>query len=117
MENPTPTLIVLIGSALRIGIPIFITFFVVLILRKLDARWKAEAEAAPAPELVVQKEPCWEILGCDSEAVKVCPAPASPEPCWQVRRQKNGYLQEKCLTCQVFLQAPLPTPTHTPIQA
>jgi hypothetical protein len=110
MENPTPTIIVLIGSAMRIGIPIFITLIVIFILRRVDARWKAEAEALPPQpaEIEVEKVACWEVNDCSPEQIKECPAPASTNPCWQVRRQKNGYLMEKCLSCEIFQQAPLP---------
>ncbi|MEW5939993.1 MAG: hypothetical protein AB1750_10050 [Chloroflexota bacterium] len=112
MENPPPALVVLIGLSLRIGIPVIITVIAVLILRKVDARWKAEAEALPPepPAAIVEKPSCWEVIECAPELMKDCPAPVSPLPCWQARRQKNGYLMEKCLTCQVFRQAPLPTP-------
>jgi hypothetical protein len=31
-------------------------------------------------------------------------------PCWQVYRQADGHLQERCLGCQVFRRSPVPIP-------
>ena len=113
MEEMTPTIVVLIGLAMRIGIPVIVTVIAVIILRKVDARWQKEAEAEP-PAMIVDKPQCWEVNECEPAAMQECPAPTSPEPCWQVHRQRNGYLLDKCLTCQVFSMAPMPTPVHPP---
>lgn len=116
MENQTVLLVVLTGLLLRIGVPLAITIIAIMILRKVDARWQTEAEVeAVSQPVLVEKEQCWEYKECDPEDVKICPAANSPLPCWQVMRQKNGYLREDCLTCKIFQQAPLPAPLHTDV--
>jgi hypothetical protein len=113
MENldTAAILAILIGLLLRFGLPMVITLMVIVILRKVDARWQKEAEQSP-PTVEVENPHCWEIKNCTPEQMSECPAPTSTKPCWQIRRQKNGYLREECLTCQVFQQAPLPAPIH-----
>jgi hypothetical protein len=103
-----PTLFVfLAGLALRLAVPIGVTALVVILLRRLDLRWQAEAAlqhtAAPA-------QPCWKLKDCPEQKHANCPAASQNVPCWQVFRQKNGYLQEACLGCEVFRRAP--TPAH-----
>lgn len=97
---------VITGFLLRLAIPIVGTILLVFVLRKLDARWQAEAESKP---LVVDKPSCWKIKGCTPEQMEHCAATTSPLPCWQVYRLPNGYLHEECLSCEVFIQAPVPT--------
>lgn len=97
---------VVLGFLLRLAIPIVGTVLLVLVLRKLDARWQAEAESRPIP---VDKPECWKIKGCTAEQIDNCPAATSPLPCWQVYRLPNGYLNEECLSCEIFTQAPMPT--------
>jgi len=101
----------IIGLLLRLAIPITATLFVVYILRRLDKRWQAEAALAPVH---VEKPECWKINGCPPEQVKNCAAANSPLPCWQVKRLPNGYLKEDCLSCPVFIAAPVPTLTIEP---
>lgn len=101
----------LIGLLLRLAIPIAATLLVVYILRRLDKHWQAEAELSPVG---VEKSECWKIKGCAPEGVKNCAAAKSPQPCWQVKRLSNGYLNENCLSCPVFIEAPVPTLTIKP---
>ncbi len=96
----------IIGLLLRLAIPITATLFVIYILRRLDKRWQAEAELQPAE---VEKLECWKIKGCPPEQVKDCTAAKSALPCWQAKRLPNGYLNEDCLSCPVFTEAPVPT--------
>ncbi len=112
MQELTSIFAILVGLLVRIAIPLVITIVVILILRRADARWQKEAEQLP-PVVTVENPHCWDIKNCPAEQVNECPAPTSLAPCWQVRRQKNGYLREACLTCQIFRQAPLPTPVHS----
>ena len=105
METFMSVLAILIGLLLRLAIPIAGTILLVYLLRKLDAHWQAEAERTP---LAVEKVECWKIKGCPEEQRKTCIGAASPLPCWQAYRQPNGYLQEKCISCEVFLNAPMP---------
>jgi hypothetical protein len=105
METITSLIAVLTGLLLRLAIPIAGTIMVVYLLRKLDAHWQAEVQLPPIP---AQKAECWKVKGCSSAQKKNCPASASPLPCWQVFRQSNGYLQEECISCPVFIDAPTP---------
>ena len=105
METLTSILVILGGLLLRFAIPVAGTALLIYFLRKLDAHWQAEAVALPVH---VEKAECWQIKGCSEEQRKSCMGAASPLPCWQVYRQPNGYLQEKCISCEVFVNAPMP---------
>lgn len=102
---------ILIGLLLRLAVPITATLLVVYFLRKLDKRWQAEAELQPVK---IEKPECWKVKGCPPEKVENCTAARAQLPCWQVKRQPNGYLSEDCLSCQVFIEAPVPTLTIEP---
>ncbi len=105
METITSLLAILTGLLLRLAIPIAGTVILIYFLRRLDAHWRAEAQLprTPAP-----KAECWKVKGCSPAQKKNCKAASSPLPCWQVFRQPNGYLQEECLACDVFVNAPIP---------
>ena len=49
MENIITFLYILLGLLLRLALPIAGTLLIVLLLRKLDARWQAEAELQVIP--------------------------------------------------------------------
>jgi hypothetical protein len=105
MENLTSLLAILTGLLLRLALPIAGTILLVYLLRKLDAHWQAEAERVPtSPE----KVECWKIKGCSEEQCSSCIGATSALPCWQVYRRPNGYLQEKCISCEVFVNASIP---------
>jgi hypothetical protein len=105
METLTSLLAIVTGLLLRLAIPIAGTVLLIYVLRKLDAHWQAESELAP---VLAEKVECWKLKGCSDEQRKNCIGAASPLPCWQVHRQPNGYLQEKCIACEVFVNAPIP---------
>jgi hypothetical protein len=105
METLTSFFAILIGLLLRLALPIAGTLILVYLLRKLDAHWQAEAERAP---VTVEKVECWKVNGCSEEQRKNCLGATSPLPCWQAFRRPNGYLQEKCISCEVFTNAPVP---------
>ena len=105
MEPLTSLLAILAGLLLRLAVPIAGTVLLISLLRKLDAHWQAEGELTRVP---VEKVECWKIKGCSEEQQKNCSGAVSPLPCWQVHRQSNGYLHEKCISCEVFVNAPLP---------
>jgi len=105
METLTSLLAIITGLLLRLAIPIAGTILLVYFLRKLDGHWQAEARLAPMP---AEKVECWKIKGCSDEQRKNCIGAASSLPCWQVQRQPNGYLHEKCISCEVFINAPIP---------
>lgn len=105
METLTTTLFVIAGLFIRLAIPLTLTGILIALLRQLDARWQAEAQL---PRLVPQKTECWKMKGCSPEQRATCAAAKSPLPCWQAKRQSNGYLLEECLACEVFIKAPAP---------
>jgi hypothetical protein len=105
MEPLTSILTIIAGLFLRLAIPIAGTLLLVYVLRKLDAHWQAEAERTP---IMIEKVECWKVKGCSEEQRKNCIGATSPLPCWQALRLPNGYLQEKCLSCEVFTNAPVP---------
>ncbi len=101
------------GLLLRIGIPILLTGGLVYLLSQMDARWQKQAMQQQAPKASTEQLPCWVQKGCSpGQKVAACPASKSTEPCWQVFRQSNGYLAEKCLDCEVFRNAPALTPAQ-----
>lgn len=107
MDNFTSLFAVITGFAFRLAIPMAITAIAIYFLRKLDTRWQVEAEErllGPA----VEKPNCWEVNNCSPEERESCPGYQSEQPCWQTFRAENGYLQERCLGCEVFKQAPVP---------
>jgi|SRR3990172_6126777 len=105
MEAIFSFLAILAGVLLRLVVPIAGTAVLIHFLRRLDARWQTEAQLQPIP---VQKPECWKITGCSARQQKNCAAKTSTLPCWQVFRQPNGYLREGCLSCKVFIDAPIP---------
>jgi len=106
MDTLMSFLYIVTGFLLRLAVPIAGTVLLVFVLRKLDARWQAEAEARPLP---VDKPECWKVKECTPEQLANCSGATSTLPCWQVYRLPNGYLNEECLACEVFIQAPVPT--------
>jgi hypothetical protein len=107
MDTITAIFAVITGLALRLAIPVAVTALAIYFLRKLDSRWKAEAETQQLLP-VVEKPKCWEIHGCSAEMRATCKGYLSEQPCWQALRKENGYLQERCLGCDVFRKAPVP---------
>lgn len=105
MNTITTLFIFLAGLLLRLGIPILVTVLLITYLRRLDARWQAEAQRETVS---VQKPECWKIKGCTPDQLKNCTAGASSLPCWQAYRKPNGYLREQCFSCEVFIDAPIP---------
>ena len=93
------------GFLLRLGIPIGITILIGWFLRRLDARWQAEAEAELAQlKTRTTPVPCWEVFDCPPRLRDRCPAYLQPDlPCWECHRS-NGQLQSACLTCKVRRQ-------------
>lgn len=107
MNNIMAIYAVVTGIVIRLAIPIGITALAILFLRRLDTRWQAEAKEQLL-QPVVEKTKCWEIKGCSPERRTTCVGYQSKEPCWQTFREENGHLQERCLGCEVFKEAPLP---------
>lgn len=100
-----------LGVLLRFGIPIFLTGVVVYFLRKLDARWQKDTkDRLSEMESLMPTIRCWILNDCPRERMEKCPAyKQSGRPCWQVFRNPEGQLREKCLGCDVFHSAPIVT--------
>jgi len=98
------------GVLLRLAVPILLTALVVFVLHKLDVRWQAEAEIERS-SLIKDDMPCWKEQGLALDEIKFR-ASKSEKPCWQMHRLSNGHLRETCLSCDVFLSAPIPVPVH-----
>ena len=107
---------------LRLGIPLLITLAVGYWLRRLDAKWQAEAlaqqvaqeiqsDAEQQPDFEIYKvidQPCWELKGCSAAVCEQCPAFQQPDmPCWLVRYRAEGRLPANCYRCKMF--SPRPT--------
>ncbi len=101
------TLVILFGFVLRLGIPIAVTVLAVFLLKRLDIHWQIQAEEGAKARAMPVNPGCWEFNKCDPKARAQCKAYTHPEtPCWQVFRSAEGLLQEKCLGCKVFEEAP-----------
>jgi hypothetical protein len=100
---------------LRLGVPLLITLAVGYGLRRLDARWQAEAQArleqeevpAELKALARPEQPCWEIKGCDEASRARCPACKTLDiPCWVARLRATGQLPAACHNCDLFNLSP-----------
>jgi hypothetical protein len=108
MEELITVLTIIIGVLLRIAIPIAVTLSFIKLLKWLDERWQLEAEEG-ATVVKVGNVGCWDINNCSAEQRVGCQAYANPDkPCWQVFREKNGRLQERCIGCDIFKHTPEP---------
>ena len=124
MDALNPFTVFLIGVVVRVGIPLGATALLIWLLRRLDARWEAEARAAsqripapapapaaPPPEGDLRRVPCWEVNDCSAEQHTICPIYGRSDVlCWQYFRDKQGHLREACLGCQVFRNTPTLVP-------
>ena len=112
MSVPDATLAFVVGVLIRFAIPVALTLAAIWFFRKLDQRWKAEAEELTRLQMALalaKRTPCWEQKQCPPEKLDSCPVYAQKElPCWQIMRDKNGNLKPACLECGVFRNAPLP---------
>ena len=111
MQTITSILVLIVGLLIRLAIPIALTALLIFFLRKLDARWQAEAEL---PQLDERTTECWKIKNCPPEQLNNCVAYQATLPCWQVKRLPNGYLREECLSCEIFIEAPMPALKNEP---
>jgi hypothetical protein len=103
---------------LRLGVPLAITLAVGYWLRRLDAKWQAEAlarkadtalarqEAGAVPVIEIFKvieQPCWVLKNCPQDAFTGCPAHQHPDlPCWLARLRNEGRLPQPCYRCELF---------------
>lgn len=114
MEGLLETAVIVGMFLLRIGVPLAITLGVAYALRRLDAKWQAEAwaelEASQPQEKVmtqvksfVSEQPCWSVNGCDETVRAKCAAFNQANiPCWLARRRSEGKLPAECYSCTLF---------------
>jgi len=107
------TAVILIGLAVRFGIPVVLTILGIVILHRLDQQWRASAQAHRSQMVDAGLTPrntgCWNVMHCSEEKKATCKAYASQNlPCWQIFRSKDGEMQDRCLVCKLFTQAPIP---------
>lgn len=101
------TIAVVLGFLLRLGVPVALTAILVILLKRLDERWQSRASDQQAK--LATNPGCWKLRNCPEERKARCSAYAHPDvPCWQVFRAADGRLLERCLSCEVFRQAPAP---------
>lgn len=126
MQQLEAGLVILGLFLVRLGIPVVVIAMVSYWLRRVDARWAAEASAyqrAKAwPEqrvlpMILQKPaldpPCWERRGCSPLQQAQCAAGQQPcLPCWLARLRQEGQLPASCTTCALFA-----LPVHPPVAA
>ncbi len=109
--NNTSIFFVLTGLLVRLIVPLAITAVFVYLLHRLDARW--QAEAVKEHNILLKEELiCCKKHGLTVEEVRL-KAVENGQQCWQLLRLPNGYLQEDCLDCEVFLTAPTPASQHS----
>jgi hypothetical protein len=125
MNIITETLALAVLFVLRLGVPIVVTAAIVWGLRRLDARWQAEAEAqrtshavaagliastATASPLAAER-PCWERNDCPPEKRQQCAGCALTDiPCWMARLRADGKLPARCYGCALFRTRPAVQP-------
>jgi hypothetical protein len=110
MNLITETLAFVVLFILRLGVPIAVTVLIVGGLRRLDARWQAEADAqrtsrAVASGLIASvaavsplaaERPCWERNDCPPEKRQQCAACALTD----------SKLPARCYGCALFRTRP-----------
>jgi hypothetical protein len=114
---------------LRLGVPLAITLAIGYWLRRLDAKWQAEAAQErdrlarfqledqsppsfePQPKLEnlvvegfrVTDQPCWVFKDCPESMRLNCPAYQHPYLlCWMARRHATGQVPVDCYQCALF---------------
>ena len=102
---------------LRLGVPLAIIMLIGYGLRKLDAKWQAEAQAQLEAEQAAKQHkaepdlefytvidpPCWVQKNCPETIKLGCPALRAPDiPCWMARYRAEGAIPDKCYACKLF---------------
>jgi hypothetical protein len=119
MSRFTEMIVLVALFALRLGVPVVLTFAVGFLLRRLDMKWEADAQreavettasVAPAAPKRSKSLPCWLIKGCSEDMVRNCPAHQNQSlPCWLARLRAEGRIPQLCATCDLFRT---PAPSH-----
>mgnify|MGYP003959259255 FL=1 len=112
METPQGLLLALFWFVMRFGLPVVLTALIILLFKRLDDRWQAEAQEyqqRSTPESLFPALRCWILNDCPEERHQNCKAYQNQDiPCWQNFRTVDGSLKESCLGCGVFRGAPVP---------
>lgn len=124
------TLALTVLFVLRLGIPIAVTVLIAWGLRRLDARWQAEAaaqqssravaagdlDAAAITSPLAAEQPCWELNNCAEVQRGNCPACAALDiPCWMARLRADGKLPARCYGCALFRTRPALQPVQVTV--
>jgi len=103
MDGVLETLVIIGMFVLRLGVPFLIVLAVGYLLRRLDTRWEAEAQAEAQMRREMeasQQVPCWEEKGCPPEDYTLCPGyQYSHLPCWLARLRAQSRLPADCPDC------------------
>ena len=117
MDLLESTLIIGGMFVLRLGVPVAITLLIGYGLRRLDAKWQAEAQARlEAEQAVRQKQvepelefyqvidpPCWVQKNCPEILQAKCPATQNYNiPCWMAWFRAEGTIPDRCYGCKLF---------------
>ena len=109
MDELITTVAIVLGVVLRVAIPLAVTFTFIRLLKWLDERWQQEADLKSTTAVKAGNIGCWDVNNCSEKQRTGCRAYANPDkPCWQVFREKDGRLQERCIGCDIFKHAPVP---------
>jgi hypothetical protein len=103
---------------LRLGVPLLIILAVGYWLRRLDAKWQAEAVARQAASQMLNNTDitpplemfqvieisCWVFNDCPEAIRSQCPAFQQPDlPCWLARQRAEGRIPARCYNCELFV--------------
>lgn len=111
MNDSLAWLTVATGLLVRLGVPALLLVGMVWVLRRLDARWQAQANRQNPPAPVGMDPPCWEVRACPPAQRATCAVYGHTEaPCWQQKRDADGNLPARCLACELFAAVPAPSP-------
>ena len=111
MDEFLVTVFLVSGILLRIAIPIGITIGASVLLRRLDKKWRDEADQQnknlPSLVNIWLENPCWETNECEETRRETCDAYQQESlPCWEVF-QNNGHFQKQCKNCSYLEDLPI----------
>ena len=95
----------ILGFAIRIGIPVSLTIIIGKALKKLDNKWQEDGRKIMIKDLdlserIIQDLNCWEFYECSEVKRKNCSMEGhAEEPCWQLCEAVGGNPAE-CLSCK-----------------
>ena len=99
MDEFFMTVSMLMGVLLRIGLPVGLTFLLARYLRRLDAKWRAEAREAQPGEAILREiwlsNPCYDEIDCSEEQRENCIAYGQKDKaCWEVYQENGDWKRE-----------------------